>query len=245
MSCADARRDPGRIVPRRVFSGGGAAIALAALVAAVGGTAWAQQPRPRTLGPAERTGTIMGMVQGRLQVKIGTSDDLWLVTTQPRSTVEVVGVASRELLAPKQFVQCAIELDDRGQVTQPVTKVTFTGGGTPGVAAAGLDVSDPKARRPAGKRPAGSYLISGFIKSADAESIVVQIGRERFEIPVPDDAALEVRTSNLGIVNVGDEVQLEGEYLQRGQLMATSIKVSLANPLELPQKGKKRAPAAP
>ena len=243
MSRSDVGRRREWTRSRRLFSGRGAAVALAVLLSAGGGGASAQQPRP--LEPADRTGTIMGVVQGRLQVRITNTGDTWLIATQPRATVEVVGTASREMLAPKQFVQCAVEIDDLGKVTQPVAKVTFPGGGTPGVTAAGLDVSDPKARRPAGKRPAGSYIVSGFIKSADADAIVVQIGRERFEIPVPDDAELEVRTTNLGIVNVGDSVELEGEYLQRGQLMATSVKVSLANPLQLPQKGKKRPAGSP
>lgn len=245
MSRSDVFRGRGRMLSRRGFSGGAAAIALAALLPAGWGRAAAQPPQPRPLEPADRSGKVMGIVQGRLQVRITNTGDLWLVAPQPQADVEVVGTASRELLAPKQFVQCAVEIDDLGKVTQPVAKVTFPGGGTPGVTAAGLDVSDPKARRPAGKRPAGSYIVSGFIKSADADGIVVQIGRERFEIPVPDDAELEVRTTNLGVANVGDDVQLEGDYLQRGQLMATKVKVSLANPLQPPQKGKKRAPAAP
>ncbi len=246
MSRSDVLRGRGWPCSRRVLSGAGAAVVLAALLPAGWGPASAQPPQqPRALEPADRTGKVMGVVQGRLQVRITNTGDLWLVGPQPQATIEVVGTASRELLAPKQFVQCAVEIDDLGKVTQPVDKVTFPGGGTPAVTAAGLDVSDPKARRPAGKRPPGSYIVSGFIKSADDESIVVQIGRERFEIPVPADAELEVRTSNLGVVNVGDDVELEGEYVQRGQLMATSVKVSLANPLQPPQKGKKRGPAAP
>ena len=129
--------------------------------------------------------------------------------------------------------------------TGPVDTITFTGGGTPGVAAAGLDVADPKSKRAAGKRPAGSYLVSGFIKSADEDSIVVQIGRERFEIPVTTETALEVRTPNLAAAAVGDDVELEGEYVQKGQLLASSIKVALANPLEPPQKGKRRPAGSP
>jgi len=221
--------------------------AAAALVAgwwlAMAVPAVAQEPK--RLEPADRSGTIMGLAPGRLQVRLKNSGETWLVVPAPQATVEVKGEASREMLAPKQFVQCAVELDDLGKVLQPVDKVTFPGGGTPGVSAAGLDAPDPKARRPAGKRPAGSYLVSGFIKSVDDEGIVVQIGRDRFVIPVAAEAELEVRTPNLGVATVGDDVDLEGDYLQRGQLRASSIKVELANPLQPPQKGKKRPPAAP
>lgn len=200
---------------------------------------------PRRLDRGDRAGKVMGIAPGRLQVRLTNSGDVWLVQPGPKATVEVTGSASRQMLAPKQFVQCAVELDGTGKVTAPVDTITFTGGGTPGVTAAGLDVADPKARRPAGKRPAGSYLVSGFIKTAAEDAIVVQIGRDRFEIPVSDETALEVRTTNLAAAAVGDDVEVEGEYVQQGQLLASSIKVALANPLEPPQKGKRRAPVAP
>lgn len=200
---------------------------------------------PRSLEPADRAGKVMGLAQGRLQVRLLNSGETWIVAAAPDATVEVQGTAAREMLAPKQFVQCAVELDDRGQVTQPVAKVTFPGGGTPGVSTSGPDLAEPRGKRPAGKRPAGSYIVSGFVKSVDDEGIVVQIGRDRFVIPVPEDAELEVRTANLGIVNVGDDVELEGQYVQRGQLLASSIRVTLANPLMPPAKGKRRPPAAP
>jgi len=242
------RRPPGAgpgtgRVERRAGRGPLAVAVLTGWFLAVAFPAVAQEPK--RLEPADRAGTIMGLAPGRLQVRLKNSGETWLVVPAPQATVEVKGEASREMLAPKQFVQCAVELDDLGKVTQPIDKVTFPGGGTPGVSAAGLDAPDPKARRPAGKRPAGSYLVSGFIKSVDDEGIVVQIGRDRFVIPLAAEAELEVRTPNLGVANIGDDVDLEGDYLQRGQLRASSIKVELANPLQPPQKGKKRAPTAP
>lgn len=222
------------------------AIAGLFVVVALGGAGprlWAQEQR--RLDRGDRAGKVMGVAPGRLQVRLTNSGDIWLVQPGPNATVEVTGSASRQLLAPKQFIQCSVELDGTGKVTAPVDTITFTGGGTPGVSAAGLDVADPKARRPAGKRPAGSYLVSGFIKTAADDAIVVQIGRERFEIPVAADTALEVRTPNLAAAAVGDDVEVEGDYVQKGQLLATSIKVVLANPLEPPQKGKRRPAGTP
>lgn len=220
----------------------------AALVFALGlfGTVRpAAAQEPATLPPGDRAGTIHGVGPGGIQVKLLSSGrDLW-VRGAPDATVEVTGTASREMLAPKQFVQVAVELDDTGKVSQPVDKVTFPGGGTPGVSAAGIGGADPKARRPAGKRPAGSYLVSGFIKNADDDGFVVQVGRDRFEIALAPEAELEVRTPNLAVASVGDGVELEGRLVQENQLLASSIKVTLANPLSPPQKGKRRPTPAP
>ena len=43
----------------------------------------------------------------------------------------------------------------------------------------------------------------------------------------------------------GDGVELEGTLVKENQLLASSIKVTLANPLAPPQKGKRRPAAAP
>lgn len=199
----------------------------------------------RRLDRGDRAGKVMGVAPGRLQVRLTNSGDTWLVQPGPKAVIEVTGTASRQLLAPKQFVQCAVELDATGKVTAPVETITFTGGGTPAVAAAGLDVADTQSKRPTAKRPAGSYLVSGVIKTASDETIVVKIGRERFDIPVGAETKLEVRTPNLAVAAVGDDVEVEGDYVQKGQLLASSIKVSLANPLEPPQKGKRRPAGVP
>ena len=74
---------------------------------------------------------------------------------------------------------------------------------------------------------------------------VVQVGRDRFEIELAPEAELEVRTPNLAVASVGDGVELEGKLVQENQLLASSIKVTLANPLTPPQKGKRRPAAAP
>lgn len=201
---------------------------------------------PKTLPPGDRTGKVLGPAPGGMQVQLLNSGEKLIVAPARDATVEVGGTASREMLAPKQFVQVSLDLDDFGKVSQPVDKVTFPGGGTPGVSVAGLGGAEPKGKRPTGKRPAGNYLVSGFIKTADEDGFVVQVGRERFEIPLAADAELEVRTANLALAGVGDEVELEGQYVQQGQLLASKIKVTLANPLAPPQKGKRRAaPAAP
>ncbi len=225
----------------------GWAIALAAFVWIVvgAGAALAQPAGPQRLDRADRVGTVMALAPGRLQVRLKNTGDLWVVAAAPGATVEVTGTAAREMLMPKQFVECSVELDEFGKVTQPVAKVIFPGGGTPGVTGNASGPTDPKAKRAPGKRPAGTYLVSGFIKSVEGDEITVQIGRDRFEIPVAADAELEVATANIAVAAVGDEVELDGEYLQKGQLIASSIKVTLTNPLmPPPAKGKGRRPAA-
>ena len=222
-------------------------IVLAAFLGFVvdAGAALAQPGGPQRLDRADRVGTVMAIAPGRIQVRLKNTGDLWVVVAAPGATVEVTGTASREMLMPKQFVECSVELDEFGKVTQPVAKVIFPGGGTPGVVGNASGLTDPKAKRAPGKRPAGTYLVSGFIKSVDGEEITLQIGRDRFEIPVAADAELEVATANIAVAGVGDEVELDGEYLQKGQLIASSIKVTLTNPLmPPPAKGKGRRPAA-
>jgi len=210
------------------------------------GPTLAQPAGPQRLDRADREGTLMAIAPGRLQVRVKNSGDTWIVAAAPGATVEVSGTAARAMLMPKQFVECSVELDELGKVTQPVEKVIFPGSGTPGVTGNASGFSETKAKRPGGKRPPGTYLVSGFIKSVDGDRIVVQIGRDRFEIPVAPEAELEVATANLAVAGIGDDVELDGEYLQKGQLLASSIKVTLVNPLmPPPPKGKGRRPATP
>ena len=218
---------------------------LGALVVLVCAASPAAGQDQQTLPPGDRTGKVMGVGPAGMQVRLLNSGKELLVAPARDASVEVTGSAAREMLAPKQFVQVAVELDDFGKVSQPVEKVTFPGGGTPGVTGAGIGAGETKGKRPPGKRPAGSYLVSGFIKSADGDGFVVQVGRDRFDIPLAPEAELEVRTANLGLATVGDDVELEGMFVQETQLLASSIKVTLANPLAPPQKGKRRPPAAP
>jgi len=209
-----------------------------------GGPAGAQQGEAQRLDRGDRVGTVLQLAPGRIQVRLKNSGETWVVAAAPDATVEVAGTAAREMLQPKQFVQCSVELDEFGKVTQPVAKVTFPGAGTPGVVAGGLGIADPKAKRAPGKRPAGTYLVSGAIKSAEEDQITILIGRDRFEIPVAADAELEVITANIALASPGDDIELEGEYYQKGQLLASSIKITLVNPLMPPQpKNKVRRPA--
>lgn len=231
--------------PVRRFLGTARLVAAVGLVAVLAGPGLAQPAGPQRLDQADRVGTVMAIAPGRIQVRLKNSGDLWIVAVAPGASVEVTGTASREMLMPKQFVECSVDLDEFGKVTQPIGKVIFPGGGTPGVVGSASGATDPKAKRSPGKRPAGNYLVSGFIKSVDGDVIIVQVGRDRFEIPVAADAELEVATANLAIATVGDDVELEGEYLQKGQLLASSIKVTLTNPLmPPPAKGKGKRPVA-
>jgi hypothetical protein len=214
--------------------------ASVAILVASGGVARAQPGEAKQLDRGDRVGTLMQVAPGRIQVRLKNSGETWVVVAAPDATVEVNGTASREMLQPKQFVQVSVELDGSGKVLQPVEKVTFPGAGTPGVVAGGLGLSDPKAKRAPGKRPAGTYLVSGPIKSVEGDEITIQIGRDRFQIPVATEADLEVATTNIALANPGDDVELEGEYYQKGQLIASSIKVKLVNPL-MPVQPKNKA----
>ncbi len=219
-------------------------LALSGLLGVCHRVALGQPAEAQKLDRGDRVGTVLQLAPGRIQVRLKNSGETWVVAAAPDATIEVAGTAAREMLQAKQFVQCSVELDEFGKVTQPVEKVTFPGGGTPGVVAGGLGLADPKAKRAPGKRPAGTYLVSGLIKSVEGDEITIQIGRDRFEIPVATDAELEVATANIALASPGDDVELEGEYVQKGQLLASSIKVTLVNPLMPPQpKNKARRPA--
>lgn len=220
------------------------AAVFALLAALVPGAVAAQQAgEPQTLDRPDRAATLLQMAPGRLHVRLKNTGEEWWVAAAPDAVIEVGGEATREMLQPKQFIQCSVELDATGQVTGAVDAVTFPGGGQPSVVPAGLG-ADPKAKRAVGKRPAGSYTISGLIKSVEGSDVTVQIGRERFVIPVAEDADLRVAATNLAWANAGDDVELEGKFVQRGQLLASAIRVQLVNPLTPPQpRNKARRPA--
>ncbi|NBW97752.1 MAG: hypothetical protein EBR28_13755 [Planctomycetia bacterium] len=225
-------------------------LAAVALVAAWGSNApaWGQPPQPpgqlKPLDKEEQIGQLVEVGPGLLQLRLPKGGTLWQAALAPNAKVEVTGKASRDLLQPKQFVNCAVTLDEFGKVTEPALQVSFTDGGAPGVMAGGLGIADEKAKRFSGRRPAGSYLVAGTIKLVDGDVVTVVAGREKFEISVPPEAELLVRSTNVGLAAPGDEVEVEGQYYQKGRLLVTSLKIKLANPVAPPPpKNKPRRPA--
>lgn len=191
------------------------------------------QPAQR-LSKEESVGQIADIGPGMLQLRLPAGGNLWQAMPAPNATIEVTGKVSREMLRPKQFISCAVTLDEFGKVTEPAMRVLFFDNGTPGVVAGGLGLAEPGAKRVANKRPAGSYTINGLIKQVEGDVVTIQIGKERFDITVPADADLAVNSSNVNIASRGDAVEVEGTFYQRGQLLVSSLKITLANPLAPP-----------
>lgn len=195
-------------------------------------------PQPQRLAPDEGKGTVEAIGPGMLRLKLKGGNS-WLVVPAPNAQITVEGKAAREMLQPGQFVSCAVSLDEFGKAAEPVAQVVFPGGGAPGVVAGGLGIAEPGAKRAAGKRAAGLYLVSGTIKHVEDEAVTVQVGRERFELRVPADASLLVKTTNVTLATAGDEVEVEGLYRQPGELQATLLAIKLSKPV-MPPPGKQR-----
>jgi hypothetical protein len=178
-----------------------------------------------------------------LRLRLPHGGNEWQAMPAPNAKIEVTGKASREMLQPKQFVNIAITLDEFGKVTEPALQVAFTDGGAPGVMAGGLGIADAGAKRFSGKRPAGTYLLAGTIKDVEGDVVTIIAGREKFDVTVPAEAELVVRSANVSLAAPGDQVEAEGQYYQLGKLLVTSLKITLANPLvPPPPKNKARRP---
>jgi len=188
---------------------------------------------------------IVDVGPGMFLLKIG--GDLWQVMPAPNAKLELVGTASRAMLRPGEFISCFVALDEFGKATESVTRVTFSGSGTAGVTAGGLGLGEQGAKRVSGKRPAGSYMILGTIKAVKDNTVTVQVGKEKFDLTVPAGVELIVNTQNIGFASKGDTIDVEGQYQQPGQLLASSITITLTNPLEPRSKQKplKKKPVAP
>jgi len=223
-----------------------AALVMGGLVGLPSATVQGQPPAAgqlQSLDEADKKGALVATGPGPLQLRLPHGGNLWYAIPAPTAKIEVTGKASREMLQPKQFVSCVVTLDEFGKVTEPAARVMVTDGGTPGVVAGGLGLAEPGAKRVSGKRPAGSYTIFGTIKQVEGDIVTVQVGRERFDITVPADAELVVLSSNVAIATPGDHIEVEGQFYQRGQLMLSSLKVTLTNPLSPPPpKNKSRRP---
>lgn len=229
---------------RRARSGRTAIAIALGLGIAAGPWALGQPPGPlKPLEKENQVGQVVEVGPGMLQLRLPTGGNLWQAMPAPNATIEVTGKASREMLQPKQFVNCAVTLDEFGKVTEPAMQLAFTDGGPPGVMAGGVGITDPSSKRVVGKRPAGSYLVAGTIKQVEGDMVTVMAGRERFEITVPPEADLVVRSTNVALARPGDHVEVEGQYYRQGQLLVSSLKISLANPLAPPPpKNKARRP---
>jgi len=215
------------------------AVALTCLLGiAHGPLARAQPPgapgQLKSLEKEEQLGQVVEVGPGMLQLRLPTGGNLWQAMPAPNAKIEVTGKASREMLQPKQFINCTVSLDEFGKVTEPALQLAFTDGGTPGVMAGGLGIAEPGAKRVAGKRPAGSYLVAGTIKQVEGDVITVIAGREKFDITVPPEAELVVRSTNVGLASPDDHVEVEGKYYQKGQLLVSALKITLSNPVVPP-----------
>ncbi len=186
-------------------------------------------------------GTVDAVAPGMMQLKL-KGNEIWTVVPSPTAKIEVVGTAAREMLQAGTFVVCAVQFDEQGKVTEPPTRITFPGGGTPGVMAGGLGLAEPGAKRLPGKRPAGSYLVAGPIKTVTDDVVTVQAGREKIDVPFTPETELLVNTQDCSIVEPGDKVTVEGQYYRRGELQATVMTITRLNPLMPPPKKGPRRP---
>ena len=204
----------------------------------------AQPPGPlKSLEKENQNGQVIEVGPGMLRLRLPHGGNEWQAMPAPNAKIEVTGKASREMLQPKQFVNIAITLDEFGKVTEPALQVAFTDGGAPGVMAGGLGIADAGAKRFSGKRPAGSYLLAGTIKDVEGDVVTIIAGREKFDVTVPAEAELVVRSANVSLAAPGDQVEAEGQYYQLGKLLVTSLKITLANPVvPPPPKNKARRP---
>ena len=233
-------------LPRR--SPGVCRAVVIAMVLAIGATAArpaaAQPPgQLKSLDKEQQVGQVVEVGPGILKLRLPMGGELWNAMPAPNAKIEVTGKASREMLQPKQFISCAVSLDEFGKVTEPVLQVSFTDGGTPGVMAGGLGIAEPGAKRFSGKRPAGTYTVAGTIKLVQGDVVTVIAGREKFDLTVPAEAELLVRSTNVGLASRGDVCEAEGQYYQPPQLLVSSLKITLANPVSPPQlKNKARRP---
>lgn len=204
----------------------------------------AQPPGPlKSLEKEDQNGQVIEVGPGMLRLRLPSGGNEWQAMPAPNAKIEVTGKASRDMLQPKQFVNIAITLDEFGKVTEPALQVAFTDGGAPGVMAGGLGIADAGAKRFSGKRPAGTYLLAGTIKDVEGDVVTIIAGREKFDVTVPAEAELVVRSANVSLAAPGDHVEAEGQYYQRGKLLVTSLKITLANPvMPPPPKNKARRP---
>ena len=204
----------------------------------------AQPPGPlKSLEKDDQHGQVIEVGPGMLRLRLPHGGNEWQAMPAPNAKIEVTGKASREMLQAKQFVNIAITLDEFGKVTEPALQVAFTDGGTPGVMAGGLGIADAGAKRFSGKRPAGTYLLAGTIKDVEGDVVTIIAGREKFDVTVPAEAELVVRSANVSLAAPGDQVEAEGQYYQLGKLLVTSLKITLANPvMPPPPKNKARRP---
>jgi hypothetical protein len=204
----------------------------------------AQPPGPlKSLEKEDQHGQVIEVGPGMLKLRLPSGGNEWQAMPAPNAKIEVTGKASRDMLQPKQFVNIAITLDEFGKVTEPALQVAFTDGGAPGVMAGGLGIADAGAKRFSGKRPAGAYLLAGTIKEVEGDVVTIIAGREKFDVTVPAEAELVVRSANVSLAAPGDHVEAEGQYYQRGKLLVTSLEITLANPvMPPPSKNKARRP---
>jgi hypothetical protein len=224
-------------------------------------SAWAQAPTKFQAPPQsvafEDAECKLADVQGdAVQIRDSRSEAWWLKVGDG-TKVTVKGEAEEECLKSGVYVQLNAEIDKKGTLSEPVSKieiVSFQSKPTLGLfhipKTAVADGEDEEAK-PVKNAGPGEYRIRGKLALFRDGEIVILAGNRKLTGDVAEELHVTVNVDDLSVAQAGDEVEVKAWYYdpdkpvpvanRPGKAWAEEINVKLAK--KLAPVGKKPRPA--
>ena len=193
-----------------------------------------------------------------VQIRDSRSEAWWLKVSDA-TKVTVKGEAEEDCLRTGVFVQFDGEIDKKGSLAEPVSKieiVSFQGKPTLGLFAISKSAvadGDDEDARPVKNAGPGKYRIRGKVALFRDGEIIVLAGNRKItgDVAEKEKFAVSVNVDDLSVAQPGDEVEVKAWYYdpnkpvpvanRPGKALAEEITVKLAK--KLAPAGKKPRPA--
>lgn len=194
-------------------------------------------------------GTVDAVAGGLLKITLRSKT--WIVKPGPQCKIEVMGTAEEDCLRPGVIVRFSAEVDKKGIVAEPLEEIELTSlrpGESIGTFANSLD-SEPGTRAfPKGDEPTSLQVVGRIIKLNDRKATIAT-GRLNVQVELKPDVTVKYNTTDYSLAAEGDVIEVKGNYLESGAMLAEEIAITLGKPVssgkKLPARAAKKDTAKP
>lgn len=188
--------------------------------------------------------------EGYLKVTSDANEPYLIGIDRVTTKVVVVGTAERDFVTQGLLVRFTGEFDKRGNSKGEISELSIVEPSEqnyPGVQKDGnplVILDDDKKKK--SKDEGGTYLVVGQVKSLRGAKLQVSANGQQVKATLAKDATINVDVTNYHLAIKGDKIEAYGQLVQKvsgkgkqlttGQVFASELTVTLANPLSKKKK---------
>jgi hypothetical protein len=210
-------------------------LAVALMVSVASTSALAQDPAAQPKPVQGVKGKLKGITENIMGLESPTNTEI-LVQVNPGIKVTVEGTAEPDFIQPGLAVQFAADLNAQGRIQTPLEEITICTINDTNVPTFGLD--DPTKVSNKGPGAVNKYMVRGTVRLNRNGELTVQAPGKSVRGPLSPTAKVKVAVTDLTWAQPGDEVVVDGSEIEPGKIVAWTVKVTMAKPIE----GEKKKP---